>query len=94
MSLTPEIVIERLFTTENPETGTVPPPHMAWVVFANGTAFFTVPSDDAPLGADASALRETALRVTQFGDLSVHAQPQHTHGDETERGENHRERVS
>ena len=50
--MTPAEILERVFTTDNPTTGSKPPPQMAWVVFEHGTAFFTAPSD--ALAADAS----------------------------------------
>jgi hypothetical protein len=49
---TPAEVIERVFTTPNPETGSSPPPQIAWAVFEHGTAFFTAPT--AALAVDAS----------------------------------------
>jgi hypothetical protein len=49
---TPAEVIERVFTTPNPETGSAPPPEIAWAVFEQGTAFVTAPT--AALGIDAS----------------------------------------
>ena len=50
--MTPAEIIERVFTTANPTTGSQPPPQMAWVIFEHGTAFFAAPSD--ALAADAS----------------------------------------
>lgn len=55
-------VVEHLFTTANPESGSLPPELIAWVVFANGTAFFTAPSDDLPLDA---TLEELAVAARQ-----------------------------
>ena len=48
---TPAEVVERVFTTANPETGSLPPPDMAWAVFEGGTVFFAAPGD----GLDVSA---------------------------------------
>ncbi len=45
-------VLEHVFTHENPTTGSQPPELMAWVVFENGTAFFSAPTDE--LGSDAT----------------------------------------
>lgn len=53
---TPADVITTIFTTENPATGSKPPPEMAWVVFSHGTAFFTLPTDAVPLDASFDAL--------------------------------------
>ncbi|HEU4404117.1 MAG TPA: hypothetical protein VFS43_02315 [Polyangiaceae bacterium] len=53
-------VIEHLFTNPNPTSGSGPPEHMAWVVFENGTAFFTTPSDALPLGSSLDALERAA----------------------------------
>ena len=58
--MTPAEVIERVFTSANPTTGSQPPPAMAWVVFAHGTAFFTAPTDDLPLDASFDELCDAA----------------------------------
>ncbi|HKE15360.1 MAG TPA: hypothetical protein VKB80_10865 [Kofleriaceae bacterium] len=49
---TPADVIERIFTTRNPETGSAPPVQIAWAVFEHGTAYLSAPTD--ALGADAT----------------------------------------
>ncbi len=56
-------VVEHLFTTANPESGSQPPEQIAWVVFANGTAFFTAPNDDLPLDATAEELSVAARQA-------------------------------
>lgn len=56
-------VVEHLFTTANPESGSLPPEQIAWVVFANGTAFFTAPHDDLPLDATAEELADAARQA-------------------------------
>jgi hypothetical protein len=38
-------VIEKIFTTPNTETGSLPPEKIAWVLFQNGTVFLTAPND-------------------------------------------------
>jgi hypothetical protein len=48
---TPAEVIETVFTTANPESGSLPPPDIAWAVFEGGTVFFAAPRD----GLDGSA---------------------------------------
>lgn len=58
-------VLEHLFTSVNPETGSRPPPHIAWVVFANGTAFFTAPTDELPLDAPREDLVTAACRALE-----------------------------
>src|SRR5262249_26178684 len=65
MSTTEEIV-ERIFTSPNPETGSHPPPHIAWVSFANGSVFFTAPTDGLPVDASPDAIADAgkaALRA-------------------------------
>lgn len=57
MSTTEEIV-ERIFTSPNPETGSHPPPQIAWVSFANGSVFFTAPTDGLPVDASPEAIAE------------------------------------
>ena len=56
MALTAAQVIERVFTTTNPATGSQPPSDIAWVVFEHGTCFFSVPTDELPLDATPDAL--------------------------------------
>jgi hypothetical protein len=70
--VTPAEIIERIFTTENPATGSRPPAQIAWVVFEHGTAFFTAPTD--ALGADASfdALADAArAALRELGPVGV-----------------------
>lgn len=61
MELTAAVILERIFTTVNPVTGSTPPPVMAWVVFENGTAYFTAPTDALPADASSEALVAAAL---------------------------------
>lgn len=56
-------VVEHLFTSANPENGSLPPEQIAWVVFAHGTAFFAAPSDDLPLDASADELVAAARQA-------------------------------
>lgn len=56
-------VVEHLFTSVNPETGSRPPEKIAWAVFAGGTVFFATPSDDLPLSASAGELAVAARRA-------------------------------
>ena len=65
-------VLERVFTTANPDTGSQPPPHMAWVVFEHGTAFFTAPTPALPIDASFDAL-EAAGRaaLAELGPVHV-----------------------
>jgi hypothetical protein len=60
---TPAEVIETVFTTANPTTGSLPPPAMAWAVFANGTVFFTAPSDELALDAEFDAIADAAHKA-------------------------------
>lgn len=61
MSLTPGEVLERVFTTANPKTGSQPPPAIAWAVFAHGTCFVAPPSAALPATASRDALEAAAL---------------------------------
>lgn len=54
-------VIEHLFTNPNPDTGLPPSAAVAWVIFANGTVFYTYPTDDLPLDASAEAIEAAAI---------------------------------
>ena len=47
-----EDVIEKVFTSKNPETGGEPPENLAWVIFENGTVFLAAPSEQTPLEID------------------------------------------
>ena len=57
---TPADVLHHVFTSKNPTTDSEPPPHMAWAVFANGTAFFSEPTQALPLDASFDAIAEAA----------------------------------
>ncbi len=56
-----ESIFERIFTSVNPETGSKPPAQLAWVVFENGTTFFTEPTEALPADASADTLVAAAL---------------------------------
>jgi hypothetical protein len=78
---TPAEIIEKIFTTANPETGSLPPPDMAWAVFEHGTVYFAAPDDelDRSAGLDdvaeaaTAALRELGPAVpgTSSADFTV-----------------------
>ena len=53
---TVDSVLEHIFASPNPSTGSPPPPHVAWVVFEHGTVFFTYPSAALPVDATPAAL--------------------------------------
>ena len=70
--MTPAQILERVFTSKNPVTGSDPPPAMAWVVFENGTCFYTAPSDALPVTAtrdQIEAAGKAALR--ELGPVHV-----------------------
>ncbi|MFN0246066.1 MAG: hypothetical protein ACKV2T_04110 [Kofleriaceae bacterium] len=70
--MTPAQVLERVFTSDNPVTGSKPPPAMAWVIFANGTCFYSAPSDALPVTAsrdEIEAAGKAALR--ELGPVHV-----------------------
>jgi hypothetical protein len=70
--MTPAQILESVFTSDNPVTGSKPPPAMAWVVFANGTCFYTAPSDALPATAsrdEIEAAGKAALR--ELGPVQV-----------------------
>ena len=70
--MTPAEIFERVFTTENPSTGSVPPPHMAWVVFEHGTGFFTTPTDELPVDASFEAIADAArAALRELGPVHV-----------------------
>lgn len=54
-------VLERVFTSVNPATGSRPPPAMAWAVFEHGTFFYTDPSSDLPATASFDQIAAAAL---------------------------------
>lgn len=51
LAVTPASVMEHMFTRPSP-TGGAPPPEVAWVIFDNGTVFYTGPTE--ALGAAAT----------------------------------------
>jgi hypothetical protein len=55
-------VLERLYTTVNPVTGSRPPV-VAWAVFANDTFFLTAPADELPESSTHDAIREAAIEA-------------------------------
>jgi len=58
---TADAVLEHLFTNPNPSSGSAPPPHIAWVVFAQGTVFYSLPDDALPLESTREAFVTAAL---------------------------------
>jgi len=67
---TPGTVLEHVFSHENPGTGSQPPEHMAWVVFASGTAFFSEPSDELPIDALGPELvRAAKIALEELGPV-------------------------
>lgn len=80
----PEIV-EYTYTSENPETGSKPPEHFAWVMFEHGTIFLTFPNENTPQDATPTLLAEVALQElkalgypmggTPSGDFNVSRLP-------------------
>jgi hypothetical protein len=78
--ITPTEVIERILTTANPDTGSLPP-EAAWAVFEHGTVFFSAPEDglteeaslDDVAEAAHAALRELGpvLPASASADFSV-----------------------
>jgi hypothetical protein len=68
----PEQVIERVFTSVNPTTLSKPPPEIAWVVFAHGTAFFTVPTEALQAGVSLAAIADAGrAALTELGPVHV-----------------------
>ena len=55
-------VLERVYTTVNPVTGSEPPV-AAWAIFAHDTFFLTAPGDELPEDATHDHIREAALRA-------------------------------
>ena len=53
-------ILEHVFTTPNPKTGSLPPVHTAWVAFAHGTVFHSVPSSTLPVDCTFDVLAEAA----------------------------------
>jgi hypothetical protein len=58
---TPASALEHIFTNPNPLNGKLPPTHVAWVIFANGTVFYTFPNEDLLPGASAAELTAAAI---------------------------------
>lgn len=58
--LTVEDIVENIFTTPNPETGSQPPENIAWVLFENDTIYLAIPSELTPLGSDFEQLAKVA----------------------------------
>lgn len=56
-----DAVLEHLFTHANPHSGSPPPPHTAWVVFAHGTVFYALPDAALPVDSGREALVAAAL---------------------------------
>lgn len=66
--LTVADVVTKVFTTENPATGSAPPAHVAWVIFRNETVFLTMPTDELPVETTPDTLARTALKaLIHFG---------------------------
>lgn len=64
----PEDVVEHIYTTENPETGSQPPENVAWVMFGNGTFYLTGVSDELPLDTSHEQLAVVATQsLKEFG---------------------------
>lgn len=61
----PSAVLEHIFTHANPQTGSQPPEHIAWVVFAEGTIFYAYPSDDLPADASLDSIEAAAKAALQ-----------------------------
>jgi hypothetical protein len=60
-TITPAECAERLFTSPNPVSGSLPPSSpIAWVVFAHGTVFVTVPRARLPVTATPAQLVQAA----------------------------------
>jgi len=70
--MTPADVLLHVFTSKNPDTGSEPPPHMAWAVFANGTAFYAQPSEALPIDASFDAIADAAhAALAELGPVRV-----------------------
>src|SRR5215471_3438242 len=52
-------LLEHIFTTTNPETGTTPP-DVAWVIYAHGTVFYTGIKEVLPAKASFEMLADAA----------------------------------
>jgi hypothetical protein len=60
MNPSAEDVVAHIFTSDNPATGSKPPPQIAWAIFEHGTAFFSVPTDALPTTATTAAIADAA----------------------------------
>ena len=70
-----EDVIEKVFTSKNPETGGEPPENLAWVIFENGTVFLAAPSEQTPLEIDFEPLAEVASQELKVLGPSIGGTP-------------------
>lgn len=61
--LTVADVVTQIFTTTNPETGSTPPEHIAWVIFGEETVFLTGPTDELPVESPPKALAKAAMEA-------------------------------
>jgi len=71
---TPLEVVETVFTSPNPETGSEPPPEVAWALFKNGTAYVAVPDEELDATASVEQVADAAraaLQAHQSGDFTV-----------------------
>lgn len=65
-------VVEHVFTTSNPDTGSVPSDKLAWIIFENGTVYLTKPNDDFPVDIPSKTFVEKALdECLEFGPAVV-----------------------
>jgi hypothetical protein len=70
--LTAEDVATRVFTSQNPATGSQPPPEIAWVVFEHGTVFFSTPTDALPASASSAQIAEAGkAALRELGPVHV-----------------------
>jgi hypothetical protein len=53
-----EDIIARVFTSQDPVTGSKPSAHIAWVVFAHGTVFFSKPTDTLPASSSPAQIAD------------------------------------
>ena len=53
-----EDIIARVFTSQNPVTGSQPSAQIAWVVFAHGTVFFSKPTDALPASSSPAQIAD------------------------------------
>jgi len=64
-NLTSETIVEHIFTTPNPETGSQPPAHFAWILFENDTIYLSFPNELTPLEASFDELANVAKEELQ-----------------------------